>query len=110
MQAQEKIPYYLSAGQVDDYLPRIGRVIRYQGKEIAVFRLSGDAFVALENHNAHQKGGPLCEGIVSGDYVFDPLYNRKISLYDGKVLDSDESVATYPVRVIGSDVQIYPEA
>ena len=109
MQITQHVPSYVTVGGIDDFLPRIGRVVRLQGKEIVIFRLSGDRFAALDNVNAHQKGGPLCEGIVSGDFVYDPLYNRKISLLEGIVQDSADVVKTYPVRVMESIVQICPE-
>ena len=91
---------YLSVGRVEDFLPRMGIVVRLNGEEIAVFRLSNGTLCALENKNPHTRGGPLAEGIVSGHYLYDPLYDAKINLMDGKVeAPGMGSVKVYPVTI-----------
>ncbi|QWU14808.1 nitrite reductase (NADH) small subunit [Paenibacillus sophorae] len=104
MEAARK-PY--AAGKVEEYLKQIGRVIVIEGKELAVFRTSGDEFYALENRSPHPKGGPLAEGIVSGYYLYDPLYDWKIDLRTGEVQAPDKGqAAAYPVQVDGDTVVI----
>lgn len=77
---------------------QVGRVMNMDGKEIAVFRLSNGDVKALENRCP--KGGPIAEGIVSGEYVYTPLYDWKISLTDGQVQAPDTGqVKIYPVEV-----------
>lgn len=94
-------------GKTDDFLMRIGRVVWVGGKEIAVFRTSDDKLFALDNRNPHPKGGPLAEGIVSGHYLYDPLYDWRIDLETGRVQAPDEGqVCTYPVRIEDGHVQI----
>lgn len=94
-------------GKTDDFLMRIGRVVWVEGKEIAVFRTSDDKLFAIDNQNPHPKGGPLAEGIVSGHYLYDPLYDWRIDLETGLVQAPDEGqVRTYQVRVEGDHVQI----
>lgn len=66
-----------AAGKVQEYLKQIGRAVVIEGKELAVFRTSGDEFYALENRSPHPKGGPLAEGIVSGHYLYDPCTTGK---------------------------------
>lgn len=96
-----------AAGKVQDYLKQIGRVVVIEGKELAVFRTSGDEFYALENRNPHPKGGPLAEGIVSGHYLYDPLYDWKIDLHTGEVQAPDKGQATvYPVHIDGDTIFI----
>ena len=85
--------------------PREGRPVAVGDREIAIFNL-GDRFLATDNRCPH-KGGPLCDGIVTGASVVCPLHTWKISLETGAVERSGAgagagmSIATYPVRVEG---------
>lgn len=69
--------------RVED-IPRLGarRVAREQGAEVAVFRTTDDQVFALLDRCPH-KGGPLSQGIVSGQGVACPLHNWTIGLDDG---------------------------
>lgn len=79
----------------DELTPRIGCEVIAEGQKIAVFRLTDDRIKAIGGVCPH-KQGPLAEGIVSGEYVFCPLHEYKVSLLDGKVQEPDEGcVATY---------------
>lgn len=94
-------------GSAQDYLPQIGRVIVAGQVELAVFRTSDGAFYAVENHSPHPKGGPLAEGIVSGHYLYDPLYDWKIDLRSGEVQAPDHGqVATFPVTMDGDVLKV----
>lgn len=74
------------------------RNVRLKGLEVAVFRLSDGRIRAVENRCPH-RGGPLSEGIVSGDSVICPMHGLKISLADGSALPPDEgNVKTFDVR------------
>lgn len=98
---------YTAVGKVDEFLMRIGRVVWIEGEEVAVFRTSDNRLFALENKSPHPKGGPLAEGIVSGHYLYDPLYDWRIDLESGLVQDPDHGqVRTYPVRIEGDVVEI----
>ncbi len=85
---------------------REGRSVRLGDDEIAIFNL-GDRYVAIDNSCPH-RGGPLCDGIVSGDTVVCPLHGWKISLDTGAVVNPDVcvKVGTYPVSVEGGIVRI----
>lgn len=75
--------------------------------ELAVFRTSNGAIYAVENRSPHPKGGPLAEGIVSGYYLYDPLYDWKIDLRTGEVQAPDRgNVVTYPVTLKGETVTV----
>ena len=83
-----------------DKIPlREGRSVTVDGAEIAIFNL-GNRFVAVENACPH-RGGPLCDGIVSGTTVACPLHGHKVCLETGKMLKPDLGVRvdTYPVKV-----------
>lgn len=91
---------YYAAGALAEFLPQIGRVIAVQGRELAVFRTSNGSVYAADNRSPHPKGGPLAEGIVSGTYLYDPLYDWKIDLRTGEVQTPDQGqVRMYPTKV-----------
>ena len=81
--------------------PREGRAVLIGDREIALFNL-GDEFLATDNQCPH-KGGPLCDGIVTGASVVCPLHAWKVNLETGEVErpshGQDHCVATYPTRV-----------
>jgi len=86
---------------------KIGQVFKINKEEIAVFRLSNGEVRAIENRSPHPKGGTLVDGLVSGEYIFCPVYDWKISLLDGKVQAPDEGqVKVYPIEVTGDKVYI----
>lgn len=91
-----------------DELPiGVGQSVYVGEHHIALFRLTNGEVRAVENKSPHPKGGILSEGLVSGTYVFCPLYDWKISLVDGKVQDPDKGeVRTYEVKVDEDDVYI----
>ncbi|MDR6120527.1 nitrite reductase (NADH) small subunit [Bacillus sp. SLBN-46] len=79
---------------------RTGYSIKIDNQEIALFKVSNGGVYALENRSPHPKGGVLSEGLVSGDYVYCPVYDWKISLVDGKVQAPDEGqVKTFKVEI-----------
>lgn len=84
-----------------DNIPlREGRSVKIASREIAIFNL-GDRFLAVENRCPH-KGGPLSEGIVSGNAVVCPLHAWKIALECGTVTkpaDTRKSVQTFQTRL-----------
>lgn len=96
--------------KIADYssLPeRIGQVFKIDGEEIVLFRLSNGDVRAVENRSPHPKGGTLADGLVSGEFVFCPVYDLKISLVDGKVQAPDEGeVRTFTIARDGEQVYI----
>ncbi|RPK31403.1 nitrite reductase (NAD(P)H) small subunit [Paenibacillus xylanexedens] len=98
--------YYL-VGNVDDFTERLGRVVRLGNEEIAIFKTTNGQIYALENKSPGPRGGTIAEGIISGDILFDPICDWKISLTDGQVLDPDTGqVRTYPVQVHVEEVRV----
>ena len=85
-----------------DNIPlREGRAVVLGGRELALFNL-GDRVLATDNQCPH-KGGPLCDGIVTGDSVVCPLHAWKVNLASGVVerpaQGKDHCVRTYPTRI-----------
>ena len=101
---------WIRVTQAENIPLREGRSVTIGGDEIAIFNL-GDRFVAVDNVCPH-RGGPLCDGIVSGASVVCPLHGYKICLETGKVLKPDLAVCvdTYPVRVEDDVVLVKLEA
>ncbi|HWF11413.1 MAG TPA: Rieske 2Fe-2S domain-containing protein [Bryobacteraceae bacterium] len=79
--------------------PREGRPVRIGDLEIAIFNLNG-RFVTVENACPH-KGGPLCDGIVTGTAVVCPLHGRHFDLISGLPVRAAEPscLAVFPTRV-----------
>lgn len=85
-----------------DHIPaREGRSVRLGNTTIALFN-TGDTFLAVENRCPHG-GGPLADGIVSGNSVTCPLHNWRICLESGHVQRPCDTAApavrTYPTKV-----------
>lgn len=78
---------------------REGRSVRVGDVEIAIFNLNG-RFLTIENACPH-RGGPLCDGIVTGSAVVCPLHGRHFDLETGMPLRAAEPscLAVYPTRI-----------
>jgi nitrite reductase (NADH) small subunit len=78
---------------------REGRAVNIGDREVAIFNL-GDRYLAVDNACPH-RGGPLADGIVSGNTVICPLHAYKVCLESGAVVKPEVCVRvdTYPVRV-----------
>jgi NAD(P)H-dependent nitrite reductase small subunit len=78
---------------------REGRPVRVGDLEIAIFNLNG-RFLTIENACPH-KGGPLCDGMVTGTAVVCPLHGRHFDLETGMPVRAAEPscLAVFPTRV-----------
>ena len=84
-----------------DEIPLLGsRVLQCgEGDDIALFRPAAERVFALADRCPH-KGGPLSQGIISGDTVTCPLHGWNIRLDDGQACAPDVGCARkYPVQV-----------
>lgn len=80
---------------------REGRALQIGDRDLAIFNL-GDRFLAVDGRCPHQ-GGPLCDGIVSGETVVCPLHAWKINLASGSVERPHAvkaCVRTYPTHFV----------
>ena len=76
-----------------DEIPVLGaRVLQYDGGNIALFRPAADRVFALTDRCPH-RGGPLSQGIVSGDTVTCPLHGWNIRLDSGQACAPDVGCA-----------------
>jgi nitrite reductase (NADH) small subunit len=86
---------------------REGRLAVVHGRQIAIFNL-GDRFLAIDNRCPH-KGGPLADGIVSGNTVVCPLHAWRIDLESGAIADPGSSItciASFPTRISHGIVEL----
>ena len=92
-------PKWTRITRTENIPAREGRPIRVGGLEIAIFNLN-DRFLTIENECPH-KGGPLCDGIVSGTTVVCPLHGWRFDLQTGAAVRASlpACVTTYPTRV-----------
>ena len=82
-----------------------GRRVSHGDFEVALFNL-GERYLAVDNRCPH-KSGPLADGMLSGNAVFCPLHNWKISLETGcALMGGNGSIKVYPVKVVGSKIYI----
>ena len=79
--------------------PLEGRSVEIAGREVAIFNLK-TRYVAIDNRCPH-KGGPLCDGIVSGTTVVCPLHGWRFDLETGLAVRASlpACVTTFPTRV-----------
>ena len=100
---------WIRIAPTDQSPPREGRAVVIGDREIALFNLgpstalgAADQFLATDNQCPH-KGGPLCDGIVTGSSVVCPLHAWKVNLDTGQVErpahGKDHCVTTYPTRI-----------
>jgi nitrite reductase (NADH) small subunit len=99
----------IQVANIGDIPPQTGKTVDLNGMSIALFRLSTGEVRAIENRCPH-KGGPLAEGIISGEHVFCPLHDWKINTTDGKVQEPDTGcVRTFPVDIADGMISIIIE-
>ena len=108
--------HWIRVTPIENVPPREGRAVLIGDREIALFNLGSstepgarDQFLATDNQCPH-KGGPLCDGIVTGSSVVCPLHAWKVNLETGQVErpahGKDHCVTTYPTRIEGGVVLI----
>ncbi|UFU00669.1 nitrite reductase small subunit NirD [Radiobacillus kanasensis] len=86
-------------GNKSDLPERLGKTVTIGTYELAIFKLASGEVRAIENRCPH-KGGVLADGMVSGEYVFCPLHDWKISIVDGQVQKPDDGcVPSYKIEV-----------
>lgn len=98
--------------QLSDIKPNTGVCALFNEEQVAIFRLGETEQVyALSNYDPFSKAYVLSRGIV-GDRkgiikVAAPIYKQNINLETGEYLDDPSvQVPTYPVRVVGGEVQL----
>jgi nitrite reductase (NADH) small subunit len=100
----------IEIGPIDHISVGQGRCVVAAGRRIAVFRLRDGRLYALDNRCPH-RAGPLSDGIVGIDHgsrlaaVVCPYHSFKFALADGRGLDTELHVRSYPLEI--RDGRIY---
>jgi nitrite reductase (NADH) small subunit/3-phenylpropionate/trans-cinnamate dioxygenase ferredoxin subunit len=87
-----------------------GRPFEVDGRIVAVFLDQGN-YYAMDDTCPHQ-GAPLSDGMLCEKTVTCSWHGWRFSLEDGRWLDSPKGgtrVDTYPVRVVGDEIQVAVE-
>ena len=81
-------------------------VVEVDGEEVAIANVGGE-FYAFSNSCTH-RGGPLGEGILTGDVVECPFHAGQFNVRTGEAVSPPptEAVRTYRVRVEGGDISV----
>ncbi len=92
---------WIRVTSIDNIPIREGRPALVGDLEIAIFNMADGRYLAAENRCPH-KGGPICDGIVTGAAVVCPLHQWKVNLETGCVerpAGQQVCAVTYPTRV-----------
>lgn len=95
---------WINIGRLDEIPLQGARVVETSMGDIAIFRTKDNKVYALRDQCPH-KGGPLSQGIVSGNRVSCPLHDWKIQLDTGLAVAPDEGcAATFEVKVENEEI------
>ena len=100
------MPEFIKVAKITDIAEGKGLCVDVNGKKIGLFNLAGEVF-AIDDICTHAHAS-LSEGDVSGDEITCPLHFASFNIRSGECTGppADEDVATYPVRVMGDDIEI----
>jgi 3-phenylpropionate/trans-cinnamate dioxygenase ferredoxin subunit len=88
-------------------IPESGVIgVEVEGKRLALINLSGKIY-AIDDECPHE-GGPLSEGIISGEEIECPWHTSHFNIKTGRVTmdPATTDVATYRVRLVGDAVEV----
>ncbi len=96
---------FIKVAAITELPPGSAMTVSAKGKAIALYNVGG-AIYATDNTCLHQ-GGPLGEGILQADIIICPWHMWEYNVRTGeKVGNSQIKLATYPVRVEGTDIEV----
>lgn len=100
---------FIRVAGVNDIAPGEMLVVEVGGEEVAIGNVGGE-FFAISNTCTH-RGGPLGEGILTGDVVECPFHAGQFNVRTGQVVAAppSEPVRTYRVRVDGDEITVSVE-
>ena len=97
---------FVKVATVQEIPPGQAKSVEVHDRQIALFNIAG-SFYAVDNLCTHA-GGPLAEGMLEGSQVECPWHGARFDVKTGSALTApaSESVASYIVRVNGSDIEV----
>lgn len=97
---------YIKVAKQSD-VPEGGAIaVDVEDKTIAIFKVEG-ALYAIDDMCSHEDA-PLCEGVLEGFEIECPWHAARFDIKTGKALTPPayEDLASYPVRLVGDDIEI----
>src|SRR5262249_45696365 len=103
---EEKCMAWQRAGSVADVSADKGLQVTIGTTELAIFRV-GETLYAVEGICPHA-AAYLADGFIEDDRIECPLHQAQFHIPTGKCLapPADRDLATYPVKIEGSDVLV----
>ena len=99
------MPTFVPCCAVGEIAPGTGKTVTAGGKELAVFNVEG-TFHVIDNECPH-RGGPLGDGMVSGNIVTCPWHGWQFDCTSGKsTRNAAVGVSCYPVVVDGTTLYV----
>ena len=100
------MPEFVKVAKTSDIPPGEAKAVDIGAKRIAIFNIEG-TYHAIDDTCTH-RGGPLSEGMIVGTEVTCPWHGAAFDVTTGSVLGlpAPRSVARYPVRIEGDDIEI----
>ena len=99
---------YVGVAQTVEIPPGQMKQVEVGGKSLLVVNVAGEYF-AVDSACTH-RGGPLGDGELEGELVTCPWHRGGFNVKTGQpvAVPTTTPVATYPVRVIGSTIEVAP--
>ena len=99
---------YVSVAQSAEIAAGQMKQVDVGDKSLLIVNVAGDYF-AVDGACTH-RGGPLGEGELEGELVTCPWHRGGFNVKTGQpiALPTTTPVATYPVRVVGSTIEVAP--
>jgi 3-phenylpropionate/trans-cinnamate dioxygenase ferredoxin subunit len=97
---------WVRVASVDDVPAGEGRYFDVDGEAIAIFHVDG-SYYAINDVCTHEEAS-LAEGELEGEVVECALHGARFNVRTGEVvsLPAVVPVQTYPVRVVGSNIEV----
>ena len=103
---------WVIVGKTSDFAPNVGSAILYGNTQLAVFNnAQRGEWYCTQNMCPHKQAFVLSQGIIGDNAeglakVACPLHKKQFGLADGKQLDGDLALITFPVKIEGDDVMV----
>ena len=108
-----QLEHWTAVCNLDEIVPDTGVCALLNGRQVAVFRVGGDAprVFAIDNYDPNSQAAVLSRGLVGsiGEriVVASPIYKQHFDLRSGECLEAPaQSVASYPARIDGGQVWV----
>jgi nitrite reductase (NADH) small subunit len=99
------MPGFVTVARDGEIAPGSAWQVTVDGRWIALFNVGG-AYHAVDNLCLH-RGGPLCEGTMSGNVVTCPWHGWQFDVTSGALMqDPTVGVSRHETRVVADEIQV----